>query len=194
MLYCHIRVLILLVVRGQKGSSDRISIVATTRTSLVDDAVLTESIDIRFVVSEFGQYLLVVGAQFGGLAVHATRGLRVLDRDAGRLLHVTSGHGLHGRATHAPYAASKFGLEGFHESLALELEETGVDSIAFRPPQGGVYSERYGALGRTPESFGHETPRIIAETAVRLAAGEGENGGRYVATDDGEGYTEYTRC
>lgn len=118
----------------------------------------------------------------------------MLERDAGRLVHVSSGHGASGRANRAPYVASKFGLEGFHESLALELEDTGVSSVALRPPDGGVYTERRGQLGRSPEEFRHRSPDVIREAAVRLAAGEGENGGRYQVTQDGEGYVEYERA
>lgn len=117
----------------------------------------------------------------------------MLERGRGRLLHVSSSHGFRGRAGRAPYAASKFGLEGFHESLALELDGTGVDSIAVRPPAGGVYSERFGEIGREPDSFAFESPDLIVETAVRLAAGGGENGGRYVADPDGGGFSAYAR-
>lgn len=114
-------------------------------------------------------------------------------RDAGRLLHISSGHGTEGRATRAPYVASKFGLEGLHESLALELADTGVDSVALRPPGGGVYTESSKLIGRDPDSYPNERPDVIAEAAVRLAAGDGENGGRYQATPDGEDYVEYSR-
>lgn len=118
----------------------------------------------------------------------------MLDRDEGRFVHVSSSHGSHGRANRSPYVSSKFGLEGFHESLTLELDDTGVDSIALRPPRGGVATES--AIergGRSRDSFTHESPDVIAEAAVRLAAGEGVNGGRYQATADGDGYTEYSR-
>lgn len=118
----------------------------------------------------------------------------MLDRGAGRVINVTSGHGQSARARRAPYVASKFGLEGFHESLALELEDTGVSSVALRPPDGGIYTERRGELGRSPEEFRHRSPDVIREAAVRLAAGEGENGGRYQVTQDGEGYVEYERA
>lgn len=118
----------------------------------------------------------------------------MLSRDDGRFIHVSSGHGVSGRANRSPYVASKFGVEGFHESLALELEDTGVDSLTLRPPGGGVYTEAAVERGgRSADSFTHQDPGVIAEAAVRLAAGEGENGGRYQATADGEGYTTYSR-
>lgn len=117
----------------------------------------------------------------------------MLERNAGRMIHISSGHGLAGRTNRAPYVASKFGLEGFHESLSLELAEAGVDSVAFRPPDGGVFTESSRVYGKTPSDYTHESPKIVAEAAVRLAAGEGENGGRYKATPDGEDYTRYVR-
>lgn len=117
----------------------------------------------------------------------------MLTHDAGRLIHISSGHGTAGRAERAPYVASKFGLEGLHESLALELQETGVDSITLRPPGGGVYTESSKLIGRTPDDYPNKSPDVIAEPAVQLAAGEGENGGRYQATPDGKDYVEYSR-
>jgi 3-oxoacyl-[acyl-carrier protein] reductase len=117
----------------------------------------------------------------------------MLDRWVGRLIHVSSGHGIVGRANRAAYVASKFGLEGFHETLARELEGTGLDSVALRPPDGGVYTEGASAIGRTPAEFAHPDPGVIAEAAVQLAAGAGENGGRYKATPDGDGYVTYSK-
>lgn len=117
----------------------------------------------------------------------------MLERGAGRLIHVSSGHGIAGRPNRAAYVASKFGLEGLHETLAMELDGTGVDSVALRPPSGGVYTEGAGAIGRSPAEFAHDSPAVIAEAAVQLAAGVGENGGRYQATPDGEGLVEYAK-
>lgn len=117
----------------------------------------------------------------------------MISRDSGRIIHVSSGHGGEGRANRSAYVASKFALEGFHESLAKELDEIGVDSIAFRPPEGGVYTESSNLISREPESYPNESPTVICEAAVQLACGEGENGGRYKATADGEGYAKYKR-
>ena len=117
----------------------------------------------------------------------------MLARDAGRIIHISSGHGVRGRANRAAYVASKFGLEGFHESLAKELDDTGVDSLTLRPPEGGVYTESSKLIDREPNSYPNESPTVIAEAAVQLARGDGKNGGRYKATPDGDGYTEYSR-
>lgn len=111
---------------------------------------------------------------------------KMLDRGAGRLIHITSGHGRSARARRAPYVASKFGLEGFHRTLARELAGTRVASLAFTPPGGGVRT-REAAFVDTPTSLDH-APEVVIEPTVRLAAGEGENGGRYVGTPDGTGF------
>ena len=114
----------------------------------------------------------------------------MLEREAGRVVFLSSGMGLSGRARWADYAAAKFGIEGLAESLAQELEATGVSAVLFRPPGGGVYTEKMAEHGRSSDGMAHEPP-VVEEAAVRLAAGEGDNGGRYIATEDGSGLAEY---
>lgn len=114
------------------------------------------------------------------------------ERDAGQLIHLSSGMGVEGKAGWGPYVASKHGVEGLAETLALELEETGVASMTLRPPGGGVHTESREEAGRTAADSTHE-PGVIRAAAVALAAGEGENGGCYVATPDGEGYETYEK-
>lgn len=118
---------------------------------------------------------------------------RLRSQNSGRIIHISSGHGVAGRADRSSYVASKFGLEGLHESLAHELEDTSVDTVTLRPPGGGVYTESSERYGRSRDSYRHKSPTVIADAAVRLAAGEGTNGGRYQATPDGEGYVTYSR-
>lgn len=117
---------------------------------------------------------------------------RMLERDEGRLVHVSSGMGIAGKSGWGPYVASKHGLEGLAETLALELEDTGVNSMTLRPPGGGVHTESREEIGRSRADASHEAG-VIADAAVALAAGEGENGGRYVATADGDGLDTYSR-
>lgn len=112
----------------------------------------------------------------------------MLDRGEGRVLHVSSGHGKSGRERRAPYVSSKFGIEGFHRTLSRELAGTGVDSLAFTPPDGGV-STREAEFLEDPSGMSHE-PEVIEEPAVRLLAGEGRNGGRYRGEPDGEAFVE----
>jgi 3-oxoacyl-[acyl-carrier protein] reductase len=115
----------------------------------------------------------------------------MLERDKGRLIHISSGAGAEGRKNRSPYVASKFGLEGLCESLALELDGTGIDSIVFRPPGGGVYTESREYRGQDDYAF--PSPQVVAEPAVKLAAGAGEHGKRYEGTPDGEDFVEDPR-
>ncbi len=124
---------------------------------------------------------------------HCTKAVlpRMRERGGGRIIHISSGFGMKGRAEYAPYVASKFGLEGFHESLALELTDTGVESVALRPPAGGVYTDSSKLIGHSPEDYKCQDPSVMADPAIRLASGEGENGGRYQVTADGNEYVKY---
>ena len=114
----------------------------------------------------------------------------MLERGAGRVVFLSSSMGQAGRALRSPYVAAKFAIEGLAETLALELESTGVSAVLYRPPRGGVYTENLAEYGRGPEDFTHG-PSVVEAGAVALAVGEGDNGGRYVATDDGTGMTTY---
>jgi 3-oxoacyl-[acyl-carrier protein] reductase len=116
----------------------------------------------------------------------------MVERDHGRLIHISSGMGSHGRAGWAPYVASKHGLEGLAETIAMEVEDTGVESLLFRPPGGGVHTVARKRAGRTADDAAHG-PDVVAEPLVQLAAGAGENGGRYVGTADGNRFREYSR-
>lgn len=109
----------------------------------------------------------------------------MVDRGAGRVVTMTSGHGVSPRARRSAYVASKFGQEGFARTLALELEGTGVDSLVFTPPGGGVRTGEARYV-EDPASFTHQDPAVVEEPAVRLAAGEGVNGERYRGGADGE--------
>ncbi|MFB6096303.1 MAG: SDR family NAD(P)-dependent oxidoreductase [Haloferacaceae archaeon] len=109
----------------------------------------------------------------------------MLERGEGRILHITSGHGKHGRVNRAPYVASKHGAEGLHKSLSLELEGTGVASMVFTPPGGGLRTREAEITG--PENMAHDAD-VVREPVVRLVAGEGENGGRYKGAPDGENF------
>lgn len=131
----------------------------------------------------------VIDTNLGGTFLFTRAVLpELLADDGGRVIHVTSGHGQKGRIGRAPYVASKHAVEGFHRTLALELAETGVDSLLFTPPDGGVRT-REAQFVDDPASMSHDPP-VVREPIVRLAAGEGRNGGRYRGLADGEGFEE----
>lgn len=105
----------------------------------------------------------------------------MLDASGGRIIHVASGMGQTGRSGRSVYAASKFGREGFHESLTAELAGTSVDSLVL-DPGGGVDTD--GFSGHMSESVREDRldSSVIVQPAVALARGDGTHGGRYIAT------------
>lgn len=107
----------------------------------------------------------------------------MIESDSGRIIHVSSGMGQEGRANRSAYAASKCGLEAFHESLAEELTDTGIDSVVL-DPGGGVDTKGFSGHMSEQERANRLDPAVVDEPAVLLAGGKGTNGGRYVATSE----------
>jgi len=64
----------------------------------------------------------------------------------GRIINVSSDCGKEGYANHAAYCASKFGLIGFTQALAMELAPAGITVNAICP--GTVDTDRIDYLGR----------------------------------------------
>jgi NAD(P)-dependent dehydrogenase (short-subunit alcohol dehydrogenase family) len=65
------------------------------------------------------------------------------ERGAGHIIQVTSVGGRIGRVGRAPYAAAKFGVEGFSESLSKEIGPLGVKVTIIEP--GGFRTDFAGA-------------------------------------------------
>ncbi len=57
----------------------------------------------------------------------------MIKRHIGSIINVSSNHGKHGVARNGSYCSAKFGVEGFTQTLALELEGTGVRANVLRP-------------------------------------------------------------
>ena len=55
----------------------------------------------------------------------------MVERNEGHIVTVSSSAGLHGTPYLSDYSASKFALNGLHESLSLELREQGAHGIKF---------------------------------------------------------------
>lgn len=85
----------------------------------------------------------------------------------GRVINMSSEFGKVGGANRAAYAASKFGIIGFTQSLALELAPTGITVNAVCP--GSADTERLDYLGQRPD--GTFDPILRAEGVKRRAAG-----------------------
>lgn len=61
------------------------------------------------------------------------------ERNEGTIVNIVSTAGLEGKVTESVYCASKFGVRGFTESLALELSGTAINVCAVY--MGGMRTE-----------------------------------------------------
>lgn len=84
----------------------------------------------------------------------------------GRIINIASDRGKIGAANLAAYCASKFGLIGFTQALAMELAPAGITVNAVCP--GGLDTERLDYLGRRED--GSYDAALRAERVRQLAA------------------------
>lgn len=110
----------------------------------------------------------------------------------GRIMHIASDKAKTGSANLAAYCASKFGLVGFTQALAMELAPAGITVNAICP--GAIDTERVDYFGRREDGSYDEakrierirqlgaavplgrltTPQDVAEVASFLASGAAE--------------------
>jgi short-subunit dehydrogenase len=76
---------------------------------------------------------------------------RMLDRDAGVIMNVSSLGGRLGIRNEAAYCASKFALSGWSESMAMDLWSTGVDVRLITP--GAIDTEIWDQEGNDPAPY-----------------------------------------
>lgn len=88
----------------------------------------------------------------------------MLERGSGRIINVSSGAGLSGFADVAVYCAAKFGVVGFTQSLAQELDGSGVQAYAVCP--GRVRTDMQAQLSGRPVGM---APSRVAKAVLRLA-------------------------
>jgi len=93
-------------------------------------------------------------------------------RGRGRIIHVGSISSTLGTAGASAYCASKWGIVGFMKSLAEELRDSGVTTIAVLP--GSVDTDMLKGSGFTPRKAADDVARTIVHYA--LDAPEGHNG------------------
>jgi NAD(P)-dependent dehydrogenase (short-subunit alcohol dehydrogenase family) len=84
----------------------------------------------------------------------------------GRIITIASDKAKVGSANLAAYCASKFGLVGFTQALAMELAPAGITVNAICP--GGIDTERVDYLGRREDGSYDEARRV--ERIKQLAA------------------------
>jgi 3-oxoacyl-[acyl-carrier protein] reductase len=96
-------------------------------------------------------------------------------RSSGRIVNVSSIHGLHGDANLTAHCAAKFGLIGFTQSLARELREKNVTVNAVCP-------------GTTDNREPDEAPRA-SPLAQKLRPRDVASAVLWLASDDAAGIT-----
>jgi NAD(P)-dependent dehydrogenase (short-subunit alcohol dehydrogenase family) len=91
-------------------------------------------------------------------------------RGGGSIINVSSSVGRKGKANWGAYAVSKFGLEGFTQVLAAELQTSGVRVNSVNPGATRTDMRAEAYPEEDPESL--PTPDDIAEIFVHLASDE----------------------
>jgi len=102
------------------------------------------------------------------LCSKAVAGLMVARRTPGRIVNMSSNCGKVGYARLAAYCASKFGVIGFTQALAMELAPHGITVNAICP--GSADTDRLDFLGRRPDGSYDEALRAgaIAERSAQI--------------------------
>lgn len=94
----------------------------------------------------------------------------LVSRGGGSIINVSSSVGRKGKANWGAYAVSKFGLEGFTQVLAAELEGSGVRVNSVNP--GATRTDMRAAAYPDEDPLTLPTPEEISEIFVHLASDE----------------------
>jgi NAD(P)-dependent dehydrogenase (short-subunit alcohol dehydrogenase family) len=94
----------------------------------------------------------------------------LVSRGGGSVINVSSSVGRKGKPNWGAYAVSKFGLEGFTQVLAAELEPNGVRVNSVNP--GATRTDMRAAAYPDEDPLTLPTPEEISEIFIRLASDE----------------------
>lgn len=84
----------------------------------------------------------------------------MLKKGDGLILNISSTSGLRGRDSQSVYAASKFGVQGFTESLKVDLANTNIKVVGFYP--GGMSTEFFNKSGNEKDNSDWMSPQKVA--------------------------------
>ncbi len=100
--------------------------------------------------------------------VKLTRALigRFKERRSGTIVYVNSAGGKRPVPEHTVYCASKYGLNGFIESLKLEVKGLGIRIISVCP--GKMATDLFVAAGREMDTTAFIPPREVAESVLHM--------------------------
>jgi NAD(P)-dependent dehydrogenase (short-subunit alcohol dehydrogenase family) len=93
---------------------------------------------------------------------------------AGSIINISAGGGKRGMAGRAPYCASKFGLEGLTQSLALEFQSCNIAVNALSPGKHSILTDeaKREQLQRSPAAL-FMRPEMMVPPAIFLAIQDG---------------------
>lgn len=114
---------------------------------------------------DYEQIQKVIEVNFTGL-INMTReflpGMK--SKGQGMIVNVSSTSGLLGREQQTVYAATKWGVRGFTESLKLELKPDKIQVMGFYP--GGMNTPLFNKSGDIKDTSNYMDPREVAEVLV----------------------------
>ena len=90
---------------------------------------------------------------------------------SGTIVFMNSAAGKQGYLNHTLYSTTKFGLNGFAQSLRLEAKKHGVRVLSIHP--GGVNTHLYDHLKDKPNVEEYMSPEKVAEVVVYVSETEG---------------------
>ncbi len=91
---------------------------------------------------------------------------RMLPKNSGHIINVSSTSGIKPRDMETIYCASKWGLRGFTESLRLAANPHKIRVTGVYP--GGMHSENFWKIASGKDGNGYMDPTLIAEQIVNL--------------------------
>lgn len=100
--------------------------------------------------------------------IYVTRAFlpKLLKQNQAHLINISSTSGLKGRDNQAVYAASKFGVTGFTESLKNDLADTSVKVTGFYP--GGMNTQLFAKTGTPKDNSDWMDPAKVAQIVFMI--------------------------
>ena len=100
--------------------------------------------------------------------------LPLIHKDAGSIINISAGGGKRGMAGRSPYCASKFGLEGLTQTLALEFQSLNIAVNSLSPGKHSIFTdeEKREQLKADPARV-FMRPEMMVPPAVFLARQNG---------------------
>tara|TARA_B100000809_G_scaffold248499_1_gene278670 strand:- start:290 stop:1087 length:798 start_codon:yes stop_codon:yes gene_type:complete len=157
------------------GACESLISSALAEFSSIDYLVLNAGVSMWALFEEIEELSLfskIMDTNYQGAVNCVHHGLAALKESGGLLVAISSIQGLTGVPSHTGYCASKHALQGFCDSLRIELKGTGVDVLTVLPSWVSGTGLRSRALGTEGEAIGSEAKghRSSAVPLDRLVA------------------------